>query len=187
MKNYYLRALALIICSFYFTISQAQQRIVGSATPKKQPVVTSSFIGNTTADCDTINFPFDTSWHLKTYSLTDSLNNFIGYISGTNVNEDRQKANFFDLSSTAYTYISGVRILFTVANSNKPSELGKTITIRLYRDNAGQPGTQIANANLLYSTIKDSVDAGNYNTVNFASPVALPAGKNFMFLLISQI
>src|SRR6266498_5633575 len=100
MRKIYPATLALIICTLCFTVTNAQ-RTLGKIIKGNKPVLehVNSFVGNTTADCDTINYPIDTSWSADSYVFDNDDIVDSGFLNGTNFYEDKQKANYFDLSA----------------------------------------------------------------------------------------
>src|SRR5690349_4466836 len=104
MRKFYPAILAVLVCTLCYTTLQAQRKV-----GKLRPAVTNRFnpadikgVQGTTADCDTINYPIDTSWDGTTYLVNDDGD----FVNGTNSYGDLQKANFFDLSGTANSYLT---------------------------------------------------------------------------------
>lgn len=130
--------------------------------------------------CDTINMPVPGNWSSTSYEAPSPFPGYYaGYINGVNGYGDYQKANYFDLSATSYTYIRGALIKFGKANSTKSTNLTKTVTFRLYGDNAGVPGTILATTTKTLQEIKDAVALNLNVAINFSPVVAMPAGKKF--------
>ncbi|HRI20471.1 MAG TPA: fibronectin type III domain-containing protein, partial [Panacibacter sp.] len=104
-----------------------------------------------------------------------------GYVAGTNKYADREKANYFDLSSTTYAYTTGCLFYFAKANSNKIENLSKNVIFKVYSAGAdGAPDVQLgASAEIPLSQIKTDVDGGFLTEVIFPAPIALPADKKF--------
>src|SRR6266536_3291065 len=178
MRKIYPATLALIICTLCFTVTNAQ-RTLGKIIKGNKPVLehVNSFVGNTTADCDTINYPIDTSWSADSYVFDNDDIVDSGFLNGTNFYEDKQKANYFDLSATAYTYLTSAFIAFGSANSSEVADMSKEILFKVYGDNAGAPGSLLATEERTLSQIKEDVDAGIFTEIGFASPILLPASK----------
>ena len=178
MRKLYRSALTVIICTLCFTVTQAQ-RTIGKIISSHKPVLqhVNSFVGNTTADCDTINYPIDTSWSADSYVFDNDDIVDSGFLNGTNFYEDKQKANYFDLSATAYTYLTSAFIAFGSANSSEVADMSKKILFKVYGDNAGAPGSLLATEERTLSQIKEDVDAGIFTEIGFASPILLPASK----------
>jgi len=180
MRKFYLSLLALTLLSISL-ISQAQQRL-GPVTKQKAtglPELSSNFrTPGTTSDCDTtyLNQAFE-NW--SDYYYTTS---YPGYIFGV-INYPgftfKQSGNFFDLSGTSYSYITGAAILFNFANSNVASELNKNVIFHVYDDNGGIPGNEIGSTSLTLGQIKADVQDGNFTVVNFPTPLALPVSQQF--------
>ncbi|NNV55874.1 T9SS type A sorting domain-containing protein [Limnovirga soli] len=135
--------------------------------------------------CDTINLPLNGSWTPTAYVEETFFPGVIaGYVSGINIEDIPQQANYFDLSGTSNTHILGVIVSFSKANSNVPGNLSKNIIFRVYADDGtGKPGSELTNGSTIaqktLSSIKSDVDAGKYTTVNFPSAIALPVSKKF--------
>lgn len=133
--------------------------------------------------CDTINSPIPGNWTATTYTYNTPFGTINGYLSGINVDNYSQQANYFDLSATANTYILGTIIRFTKANSNIADDLSKFIYFRVYADNAGLPGTEITTAStqgkITLGEVKENIAKGFNTNINFPSSIALPASKKF--------
>src|SRR5258705_8486472 len=136
MRKIYSVAFTALFLSILCTTANAQRKV--SSTPpvikKLVAPVTNSVIGGTTAACDTVNYPISTNWSAVEYTADPD-----GYVLGNNAFGDLQKANYFDLSSTANTYILGLRIFFSTANSSIAGNLSKNIVFRIFNDNIGKP------------------------------------------------
>lgn len=134
--------------------------------------------------CDTINMPIPSNWTIHSYTDTNTVFGLIlGYVSGVNAEGYTQQANYFDLSTTSYSYMLGTIIKFTKANSNKDTNLPKSLYVRVYADNNGTPGTEITTdqtrGQITLNQIKDDVAANRNTNINFPSPIALPTSKKF--------
>ncbi len=131
--------------------------------------------------CDTINSPVSPTWKDTSYKYTDPFGTFLGYINGTNNDGPLQKANYFDLSGTAYNYILGTLVKFGKANSTLPANLSKLIYFRVYSADPakGVPSTLLATAQKTLAEVKADVDAGKNTVVVFPTATALPADKKF--------
>jgi len=131
----------------------------------------------TTADCDTINYPIDTSWAGTTYLINNDQGDFV---NGTNHYGDLQKANFFDLSATANAYLTSTFVAFGNANSRISGHLSDSLFFRVYADDgAEKPGALLATEGRTLSEIKQDVDANLISEIGFTNPVTLPASKKF--------
>lgn len=172
MKKFYS---LLITCCLGIFIANAQ-RETGVSIAVKQLTKTGSVIQKTEADgCDTIYKPIPDNWHLTLKKI------FVGgYISGTNAYGDKEKADYYDLSADAYTYITGASIYFGVAKTSNSDHLSKNINFKVYEDNGGIPGAQIGSSvSLPLSSIVDDVNNGAITNIMFPAPIALPASKKF--------
>ncbi len=131
---------------------------------------------NTTnaAGCDTLNYPVPADWDIAIYLVAEA--NGGGFVSGTNGYLDKQKAQYFDASATANTYLTSAWIGFGVANSADPS---KIVPINVYDGTSGSPGALLGTANVTMGTIIDDVTNGLYTEVVFNPAISLPASKKF--------
>ncbi|CAN5486628.1 hypothetical protein BH10BAC2_BH10BAC2_11620 [soil metagenome] len=173
MRKIYVATLSALLLSSIYTVASAQRKIGLPVPNVKKPVTQTSVVSGTTADCDTANYPINPSWSGTTYVVSDN-NDFI---NGTNSYGDKQKANYFNLSATAYTYLTSVFVVFGEANSLTPANLTKNISFKVYSDNAGKPGTLLATETRTLSEVNAQVE--DLYEVKFATAVALPDSKKF--------
>lgn len=133
--------------------------------------------------CDTTKFDEATAaWSAVNYYAPGpfGLAYPAGFIAGSNGLNYVQKANYFDLSSSSYSYLQGTIIKFLKANSYYPANLSKVISFKVYADSSGVPASAVlGSAQKTLGEIKSDVDAGNYTLINFASAITLPASKKF--------
>src|SRR4030095_7736650 len=134
MRKLYHPVLVVIICTLFFTSIHAQRKLNRTQRVITKPSIDAGIVSpqGTTADCDTINYPFDTSWSAITYPADAAEPFDSGYINGTNAYQDRQKADYFDLSATANTHLFSVFVAFGNANSSVTDNLAKLIYFRIY-------------------------------------------------------
>jgi len=170
------------VCFLFLTSIHAQRKTSGSipgSKISKLPFNSTFKTEGTTADCDTSNFEEAANWTI-TYYITGT-GGKDGFVSGTNKYLDKQKANFFDLSSTTYAYTTGCLFYFGKANSNKAENLSKNLIFKVYDVSAeGLPGAQLGDAvEVPLSQIKSDVDGSFLTEIIFPSPIALPASKQF--------
>jgi len=181
MRKLYPPVLAVVICTLCFTTTQAQRKLNKIQRATTKPSVDAGIASpqGTTADCDTIDLATAVdSWDTNafTFDAADPIDT--GFITGTNIYLDKQKANYFDLSATSYTYFSGVFVAFGAANSSVAANMSKNILFRIYEDSAGQPGKLLGTEVRQLSDIKQDVDANFISEIGF-NPIALPASKKF--------
>lgn len=173
--------LTLLTASLLTSVTFGQRKIgTQLVNPKisSHPVLNGPAGG--TADCDTLNYPFPASWNPTAYYADDGNGNIGGFISGDNVYGDMQKANFFNTSTSSYTYITGASIFFAVANTNTPANLSKNVLFKVYSDASGKPGTQVgATLEVPLSSIKNDVDNGTSTEIVFPGGIQIPAAKKF--------
>ncbi|MCS6982128.1 MAG: PKD domain-containing protein [Flavobacteriales bacterium] len=130
------------------------------------------------ASCTAINYPPPSTWTLVNY-YTGSSPGSNGWVNGVNMYGDKQKAMYFDASSTAHTHLVDCFIGFGRAYSANPN---KIVTIRVYDGTAGPsspPGAQLGSMTLKMSQIMNDVSAGVYTYADFATPIPLPASRRF--------
>jgi len=175
MRKFYPPLLVVIICTLWFTSTQAQRKLNRIQRPLAKPSIEAGLAG--IAACDTTDFATaQNNWDGYGYEL-DAVDPFdTGYLAGTNIYLDRQKANYFDLSATSYTYFSGLFVAFGKANSSVPANMSKQIFFRIYGDTSGKPGNLLGTETRLLSDIKSDVDGGFFSEIGF-TPIPLPASK----------
>src|SRR6476660_6605363 len=89
---------AILIITLQATIVNAQRKIAGTYS-QKQSLEKKLSNEQMPPGCDIINYPVPSTWSAVTYVFPDG-----SFVSGTNSFQDRQKANFFDLSSTSFKF-----------------------------------------------------------------------------------
>lgn len=134
--------------------------------------------------CDTTKFEESISagWSAVSYIAPSAFGPSYpaGYIAGSNGDHFTEKANYFDLSATSYSYINGAIVKFLKANSHTPANLSRIVYFKVHADSSGQPANAVlGTAQKTLSEIKADVDAGNNTIINFASAIALPVSKKF--------
>jgi hypothetical protein len=173
----------LLICSCLALAGNAQrQKLKWTAKPvaplpgKMQPATPGTVTPGTVSSCDTVNQPIPDYWNLVDYLLLEDG----GFLSGTNVFGDQEKANYFDLTGQTYSYLTGAYVYFGSANSATPADLLNLVNFKVYSATGGAPGAQIGSiVSIPLSSIKTDVDANNPTLVTFPSPIALPTSKQF--------
>jgi len=133
--------------------------------------------------CDTVKYDAAVAgWSAVTYYAPGPFGPSYpaGYVAGSNGYTYILKANYFDISSTSYSYLQGAMIKFLKANSNNAANLSKIVYFKVFADSSGVPAsTVLGSAQKTLGDIKTDVDAGGYTLINFASPIMLPASKKF--------
>ncbi|HBF89167.1 MAG TPA: hypothetical protein DDX39_11045 [Bacteroidales bacterium] len=110
--------------------------------------------------CETLNYPF--AYTKKTYLAT-------GYASGNNGAGDKAKAEYFSAAAfSPYQEITGATISFGVAED---AGTASTLTVAVWNDNNGVPGTIIGSKAISYATVMSDVAGGLETTVTFDSPI----------------
>ncbi|MGZ4089502.1 MAG: hypothetical protein ACXVNO_02210 [Bacteroidia bacterium] len=185
MKKQLLSSL-LLLCLFAAKPGFAQNRTINiSSHPGHalQPGTTSlnsrgtnAIITTTTSSCMSINLPTPAGWTLSEYG-TGAPYAANGFVNGKNSLGDKEKAMYFDVSSTSLTLITQVYVGFSTAYSATPS---KTIAVKIYDGTSGTPGASaLGQATLDMGTIMTDVANVRYSLLIFSSPISLPASKKF--------
>lgn len=146
-------------------------------------VKTAYIIVNPAGSCDTLNYPIPVGWTGTNY-YTGATVGANGWINGVNINGEKQKANYFDASSTPFTYVTGTFIAWGKAYSSNPA---KIVPVHIYDGTSGSPGALLATQNVTMGKIMSDYAGGFYTRIKFNSPVSLPASKNSLLVLIFQI
>lgn len=150
------------------SLNRNRQSVKRMSNP--QPVPTT-----TTSTCMSINYPTVSGWTPVNYYTGASLG-ADGWINGVNLYADKEKAMYFDASSTSFTNIYQVDVAFGKAYTTNS---GKVVNLIIYDGTSGTPGASIGTASVTMGTIMSDV-SGNYNTsFYFTTGVALPSSKKF--------
>jgi hypothetical protein len=133
--------------------------------------------------CDTLNIFNANTWGAFYYQYGGGGSALgVCHLKDTVLHRDStilQTANFFDVSTSGYNYVTGGLVYFAFANSSDPSRLTLNVIFRLYDDAGGVPGNEIDSAALTLGQIHADVVAGRMTEFKFPLPVALPASKKF--------
>ena len=136
---------------------------------------TGYIIVNPAGSCDTLNYPTPVGWTGTNYYTGASVG-LDGWINGVNINAEKQKAAYFDASSTPYTFVIGANIAFGLGRSTTPA---KIVPVHIYDGTSGSPGALLATQNTTMTQIRSDVAGHFYTRIKFAAPVSLPASKKF--------
>ncbi len=135
---------------------------------------------NAASSCNTINLPVPGSWVFQNYYVDNSTGNAVpgslGWINGKNINQDKQKAMYFDVSATPSTYLTRVLIGFGMASTSTPS---KIVPVNIYDGTSGTPGALLGTVSTTMQQIISDVNGSLYTELVFFDPVTLPASKRF--------
>jgi Secretion system C-terminal sorting domain len=165
MKKLYVLFVFIIIVSIGF----GQVRSAKSAQANLQKQIKFPEIVRTT--CDSIGWPPPNNYSILYYSLNS--NN--GFLSGNNAYGDKAKANYWDASANAGTFLS--KVIVGIGKSNGP-DLTKVVEIKVYDGTGGTPGALLGTINTTMSVMKDvAVLAGGFSIFNFSPAITLPASK----------
>jgi hypothetical protein len=122
-------------------------------------------------------------------TFTDLWDDELGYIVGTNVFEDKQKAEFYDFSSAIVNnYLNGVIIYFSDAYA-EDEDYSKVVTIRVFNGTTNTPGAQLASVELTLEEIAAYLEDPEYDGVpiDFTN-LAIPASKKlFISVDVSEL
>ncbi|HRS54613.1 MAG TPA: hypothetical protein P5250_07895, partial [Bacteroidales bacterium] len=132
--------------------------------------------------CDTINmWKYNNVWTVTSYYV-GSTPGADGWVNGVNYYDDKAKANYF-ANSQGYPKVLGVFIAFGHAWSSNPQ---KTISVNIYSNSGGQPGTIIASKTLTMQKIMSDVNNNYFTKVMFNSPVSI-SGSFFVGVDFSNL
>lgn len=155
-----------------YTVTLTTSNANGSDTETKTAYITVNADGG----CSQLNYPVPGTWTGVNY-YTGATVGADGWINGKNLYNDREKAMYFDASSTPYTHLNNLWIAFGLAHSTTTS---KIVPVKIYDGTSGSPGTLLSTVNLTMGQIMSDVAGSYYTEVSFvSSPVALPASKRF--------
>lgn len=121
--------------------------------------------------CLSVNLPVPSTWTRTTHTSGAE-----GFINGTNVYNERQKAMFFDLSSTENTTLTSVNIGFGQASG---SATDKIITVRVLDGTSNSPGAVLGSATISLGQIISDVQSNRNTVINFNESIVLPVSKKF--------
>ncbi len=148
------------------TVSNAN----GDSTQTRQGAVTVSANPDT---CSSLNLPQPPGWNAASYTLgaggTD------GFINGTNAYLDKQKAMFFDVSSTSLDRLTRAYVAF----QNAVGADTVAVPVQVYDGTSGAPGAMLGESVLTLGQIKADVGQGGYSVATFAPAVQLPGSRKF--------
>ncbi|HSK11950.1 MAG TPA: S8 family serine peptidase, partial [Phnomibacter sp.] len=123
--------------------------------------------------CTRVNLPPPGNWDPSVYVFNQE---GAGFLCGTNANNDRQLAMFFDVSATNNTTFTSFGIVFTHANG---PDLNKLVTFRVYDGTNNTPGALLGSTTLTLGEIRDDVLNDDITIVDMRNNVTLPASRRF--------
>lgn len=124
--------------------------------------------------CIGINLPIPSNW--GQFAFLVGTGGVDGFVNGQNRNADREKAMFFDLSSTSNTGMVALAIAFNRAAS---TNLNKIVPIRVYDGTTNTPGAELGVFNLTMGQIRTQVLAGRFVEIELPRSIILPDSKKF--------
>ncbi len=104
-----------------------------------------------------------------------------GYLTGTNMNGDKAKGNYFDLSSATSTFITRVMVGLGPVNGANGGNLSKPVNIVVYDGTSGTPGALLGSYPSTLGEMKDN--ANKLNVFTFRPAITMPASKRFFLML----
>ncbi|TND05350.1 MAG: Thermitase, partial [Bacteroidetes bacterium] len=140
-----------------------------------------SYITVTAASgCTQINLPAPVAWTPVNYYTGTGVGQD-GWINGMNINLEKEKAMYFDASSSPYNTLVNVWVAFGLAYSANAS---KIVNVKIYDGTAGPtsaPVTQIGTAvGINMGQIMSDVNGNYYSEFSFVNnPITLPVSKRF--------
>ncbi len=149
--------------------NQNVNKQVGKSLPAKLNLKSKGKFQKGTTTIDTISSHF-----VGTPTLFRSTNG--GYVSGHNGYGDLAKMQRFDANYgiTSSGTINKVILAFGAKNGSPTS----VVSVKIWSDNAGEPGNVLGTVDVPYSDI-DTTTANGLTTVTFANPVQIPSNKIF--------
>jgi serine protease len=132
--------------------------------------------------CDELNYAktlgATPAWSPAAYGASATVpTNKDGYIVGLNdLDGDKQKAQYFDATSSPYTILTQVFMWVYKAYS---TNLNKTITINVYDGTSGSPGALLGSATKSLQQCRSAVLKNSYLDAAFRPVINLPASKKF--------
>ncbi len=181
MLNWILIAVSLVmmLCNLSFS-QQFKKAIVINAEEKKTEIKIKDYdkfyfnvadfecFKNKNA-CDTFNmYEYENLWTVTSYYSGSTLG-ADGWVNGLNVYGDKAKANYFS-NSGGYPMILGVYIAFNRAWSSNPQ---KTISVNIYSNAGGSPGSIIASKTITMQNVIADVTNNYFTKVMFDSPISV--------------
>lgn len=151
--------------------SQKSQRTIANAIPAKLNFATSKSVQakGSVLVTDTLDSHFVGTPTL--YTVTGG-----GYVAGHNSYGDVSKMQKFD---AAYGVVgTGTITKVILAVGAKAGSSTSTITVKIWADNAGEPGAVLDSVVVPFSSL-DTTSANGLTTVTFANPVTIPSNKIF--------
>jgi|GEM_PF-2892727 len=157
--------------------------ISSKSTAKTTQSVTAnkSSVGVFAPVCDTVNWTYtkgSNPWTPYGWYIGGGTVGQYGWINGVNQNNDKEKAMFFDATSTPINYMTGCFIDFGLAYTTTPN---KIVPIKVYdaTGTLGAPGALLYTENITMATIMNNTNNNYFTRVMFTSPVLIPANKKF--------
>lgn len=129
---------------------------------------------NDPPSCVSINFPIPGTWTVLDYLAPPAGSN--GFQNGVNAIGDKQKAMFFDVSSTNLIGLTGFYVRFNHINEVNPN---KAIRFRIFDGTTGVPGAELGVFSRTKMQIRQNVQAGQFTMIDLPKNIDLPTSKKF--------
>lgn len=156
---------------------------VTNAFGNNTKTITNMVTVNDPPSCVSVNFPIPPSWTLLTYRAP--VNGAGGFRNGVNVNGDKQKAMFFDVSATNLVGLTKFLVRF---DSIDASNGNKKIWFRIYDGTSGTPGTELGVVERTKAQLRADWVARRNTEIDLPQNIDLPASKKFFISVdISQL
>ena len=173
----------LIAITLFFAFTINAQKHTAKPFPAKKAFLSNQLTGKpTAAACDTLKYDSAVNFWTGLYYTNETGGYSLG-VSDLSSNDIfiSEDANYYDVSGSDYSYITGGLAQFAFANSNKAANLSKSLVFKVYDDNGtGLPGNLLGSANVKLSKVKDEIFNGYYTAeFTFSSPIAIPSNKIF--------
>lgn len=168
----------LLFVAFTTLAVQAQKKFDIKNKKPGRPVTPAAKSNLMAGNCDFLNVYESWANDAYYYPLDDTNPIDSGYVTGLNIYEEEQKAQYFDGKGTAYTYLSGAVIYFNDAFSTNEN---LEVPVHVYAADGDtlSPGTLLGTSTLTIGQIMDDVANGQPSAVIFKPAIALPAKKRF--------
>jgi subtilisin family serine protease len=145
---------------------------VSNAHGQNAKTVSNMITVNAKPSCVSINYPA-TGTILDFLAPPAGAN---GFQNGVNANGDKQKAMYFDASSTNLTGLTAIYVRFNHINSINPD---KKVYFRVYDGTSETPGALLGVVERTKGQLRQNVQANQYTIIDLPKNIDLPASKKF--------
>lgn len=158
-----------------YNVSLTVTNTNGSNSITKTSYITVSTAGG----CDITNSTFvNNPWTPVQYGASSTAPyNKDGWINGLNgLDGAKQKAQYFDASTSPYNKLTRVSVWVNIASS---TDLSKTISFNVYDGTSGSPGALLGTTTKTLAECRKAYLNSKYLVVSFKPAITLPASKKF--------